>query len=111
MHDEATATGISILLVLIIPQAWFSRLVERLSAEGGEPPETINADVGTIGLEEELAILMETGIQTQPDVVVLDMYLNDVLPSPGVRIVEVPPLFGRSWFITGTSSSTSPSSP
>lgn len=76
----------------------FVRLVERLSAEG-EPLETINAGVNLIGLQEELAILVETGLRTEPDVVVLDMYLNDVFPSPGVRVADVPPLLGHSWFV------------
>ena len=74
----------------------FVRLVERLSAERGEPLETINAGVNLIGLEEELAILVETGIQTEPDVVVVDMYLNDAFPSPGVWMVDVPAPLRRS---------------
>ncbi|HJQ85803.1 MAG TPA: hypothetical protein VKA21_17070 [Candidatus Binatia bacterium] len=77
----------------------FVRLVERRAAEEGAPLETINAGVNLIGLEEELAILLETGLRTEPDVVVVDLYLNDAFPSPGVRIVPLPPLLDASWFL------------
>ncbi len=69
----------------------FVRLVETMSEEGGGPPfETINAGVGGVGLEDELAILNETGLTTSPDVVVLCFYLNDPVPSPGVWLIPPP---------------------
>jgi lysophospholipase L1-like esterase len=68
----------------------FVRRVERLATESGEPLETINAGMGSIGLEDEFSILMETGLGTQPDVVVLGFYLNDVANSPAVEIRRVP---------------------
>jgi len=68
----------------------FVRRIEELSRSAGEPIETINSAVPGIGLESELAILLETGVETEPDVVVLCFYLNDALPSPGVRILPVP---------------------
>jgi lysophospholipase L1-like esterase len=74
----------------------FVRRVEALATDAGEPLETINTGVGSIGLEDEFAILMETGIDTQPDVVVLGFYLNDVQNSPGVEIRRVPPWLGWS---------------
>ncbi len=64
------------------------RLVEQLSEKTDEPLETVNAGVGAIGLANELAILMETGFATEPDVVVLNWYLNDAESSSGVEILE-----------------------
>ncbi len=75
----------------------FVRMVETLSAQGGGPVyETINAAVGGVGLEDELAILNETGLGTNPDVVVLCFYLNDPVPSPGVWLVPPPTWLERS---------------
>ncbi len=62
----------------------FVRRVERLARESGDDWETINAGVGAISLETEMAILKETGLNLQPDVVVVDFYLNDFLNSPYV---------------------------
>jgi len=73
----------------------FVRQVETLSRSTSHPLETINAGVGAVGLEDELAILMESGLATHPDIVALGFYLNDVQPSPGVEPVRVPgPLSG-----------------
>ena len=52
--------------------------------------ETLNGGVGSIGVEDELAILRETGAAANPDLVVLDLYLNDVEPSPTLELVELP---------------------
>jgi lysophospholipase L1-like esterase len=73
----------------------FVRRIETMSRSSDKPLETINASVPGIGLENELAILLETGLSTHPDDVVLCFYLNDALPSPGVRILPVPP--GLEW--------------
>jgi lysophospholipase L1-like esterase len=73
----------------------FVRLVEEMSADG-EPLETINAGVGGIGIEDELAILTETGLSTDPDVVVLGFYLNDAMPSPAVWPLAPPSGLERS---------------
>jgi hypothetical protein len=62
----------------------FVRLVESKARAEGENWEVINAAVGAVSLENELAILKETGIGLEPDVVVLGFYLNDFLESPGV---------------------------
>lgn len=90
--------GDSITMAPYLPEEeTFVRLVEDLSLESGEPLQTINAGVGGIGLEAELAILRETGLRTDPDLVVLDFYLNDVQESPGVWILHVPRLMRWSW--------------
>ncbi len=74
----------------------FVRLVEQRLAGTERPYETINAAVGAIGLETEVAILKETGLSTNPDTVVLCFYLNDASPSQGVRPIEVPGALGWS---------------
>jgi lysophospholipase L1-like esterase len=74
----------------------FVRIVEQLSALSPEPLETINAGVGAVGLANELAILVETGLSLDPDDVVVDFYLNDLQPSPGVRAVRIPAWLNRS---------------
>jgi hypothetical protein len=66
------------------------RVVETLSRRGTDPLETINGAVGGVGVANQLAILMETGIGTAPDEVVLGFYLNDVAPSPGVHVWRPP---------------------
>jgi lysophospholipase L1-like esterase len=89
--------GDSITMAHYLPEEeTFVSLVGRLSGESGAPLETVNAGVGGIGLETELAILRETGLRTEPDTVVIGFYLNDVQQSPGVRVLPVPSLFGWS---------------
>lgn len=65
--------------------------IEVLARERGIRVQTVNAGVGSNGLEGELALLMEEGFEIDPDVVVLGFYLNDVAPSPGVHLVRPPP--------------------
>lgn len=72
------------------------RRVEQLSESTDEPLETVNAGVGAIGLATELAILMETGLATDPDVIVLNWYLNDVESSAGIELVTPTGLFAYS---------------
>jgi len=89
--------GDSITMAHYLPEEeTFTSLVGTLSAAAGAPLETVNAGVGGIGLETELAILRETGLRVGPDVVVLEFYLNDVQQSPGVRLLPVPALLGWS---------------
>lgn len=90
--------GDSITMAPYLPEEEsFVRLVQDRSLESGGPLQTINAGVGGIGLEAELAILQETGLRTDPDLVVLDFYLNDVQESPGVQILHVPRFLAWSW--------------
>ncbi|MBM4269996.1 MAG: hypothetical protein FJ144_25900 [Deltaproteobacteria bacterium] len=72
------------------------RLVETKSKATDEPLETVNSGVGAIGLATELAILMETGLATDPDVVVLNWYLNDVQGSEGVETLRPTGLLAHS---------------
>jgi lysophospholipase L1-like esterase len=67
----------------------FVRLVETISAHRGQNWETINASVKSISLANELAILRETGVSTDPDIVVINFYLNDFAESPAVYAPEL----------------------
>ena len=49
----------------------------------GRRVELINAGVGDIGTREEVDILEESGLETQPDLVVVGFYLNDSRPPWG----------------------------
>ncbi|HOK40033.1 MAG TPA: SGNH/GDSL hydrolase family protein [bacterium] len=79
----------------------FVRLVENIYNTKNSNPqnqiETINAGVGSIGLESEIAILKETGLSVKPDIVILDFYLNDFEQSPGVKLLKVPKLLNNLW--------------
>lgn len=60
------------------------RLEARLrAARPGRSVEAVNAGIGDIGLSEELDILEETGLQLEPDLVVVAFYLNDSRPPWG----------------------------
>jgi hypothetical protein len=78
------------------PQTWVRR-VESLSEATPHPLETVNAGVWAIGLADEVGILLETGLRTEPDAVLLAWYLNDVQPSRGLRMLRVPSPLAWSW--------------
>lgn len=75
----------------------FVRLVEQEAARNGKEWQTINAGVGAISLKTEIAILLESGLALEPDVVVIGFYLNDFQDSKGVSIIHLPPLLENSW--------------
>lgn len=52
-------------------------------APDGRRVELINAGVGDVGIREEMFILEESGLATEPDLVVLGFYLNDSRPPWG----------------------------
>ncbi len=68
----------------------FVRLTETIARQTGASLETVNAGVGAASLVNELGILEEVGLRTSPDVVVVDFFLNDALPSRGVRVETLP---------------------
>jgi lysophospholipase L1-like esterase len=45
--------------------------------------EAINAGIGDIGIEEEIDVLLETGLSVLPDIVIVSFYLNDSRPPWG----------------------------
>ena len=71
----------------------------RLVGEAGEDWETINAGVGGLGLGNEIALLSETGLALDPDVVVLGFYLNDFQASGGVHLPRIPRFLAWSWLV------------
>jgi lysophospholipase L1-like esterase len=91
--------GDSITLSQYLPEeSSFVRRLQALSEKDGGPPfETINAAVAGIGLANEIAILEETGLSTDPDAVVIGFFLNDAEASRGVRILEPPAFLRWSW--------------
>ncbi len=74
----------------------FVHLVAVNGAERGHIWNTINSGVGTISLDNELAILKETGLSLAPNVVVLAFYLNDFQESLGVFVREPPGVIASS---------------
>jgi lysophospholipase L1-like esterase len=80
-----------------VNEEWtFVRLLQNLARAQGENWETVNGAVEGLGTNGELAVLEETGLALQPDVVVLDFYLNDFLESPGIFMTRLPGLLDRS---------------
>ena len=75
------------------------RLVEARAQHDGKHWETINAAVGAISLKTELAILLETGLALQPDVVVLNFYHNDFQESKGIDVIRLPAWLEHSRFL------------
>ncbi|MBI5613576.1 SGNH/GDSL hydrolase family protein [Candidatus Gottesmanbacteria bacterium] len=65
----------------------------------GKRVDVINAGVGMIGSENELAILTETGLSVSPDVVLVEMYLNDARESFSLKLIKTPPLIQKSYLI------------
>jgi lysophospholipase L1-like esterase len=88
----------------LLEEETFVRLVEQSARRDGRSWEAINAGIAAISLKTELALLLETGLQVEPDLVVLGFYLNDFAESPGVRVIHLPPLLERSRFLSHVAS-------
>jgi lysophospholipase L1-like esterase len=74
----------------------FVRRIEDLAGRDGRHWETVNAAVNGLGTNGEIAVLHETGLSVEPDVVVLGFYLNDFLESPGIYLRTLPGVLDRS---------------
>lgn len=68
------------------PDTWPAQLENKLAA-GGRQVRVLNAGVPGASLREELLVLTETGLLTQPDIVLVGLYLNDAEAS---RIFPIP---------------------
>lgn len=79
----------------LIEEHTFTYLVGQMSRTTPYPMQTINAGVGSIGIEEELNILREHGYKVKPDIVVLNLYLNDIQASPAIHLKPIP--YGLRW--------------
>jgi len=89
--------GDSITFGFDIPEEnTFVRLVEVQARRNGENWETINSAVKGLGLDAELAVLGESGLSLQPDLVLLDFYLNDFQESPGIYLSRLPGILNQS---------------
>jgi hypothetical protein len=74
----------------LLEEQTFVHLVGEMSSSGKHPLQTINAAIGSIGIEEQYSILHETGHLVKPDIVVLNLYLNDWHASPAMQLIPVP---------------------
>lgn len=77
-------------------KTWVHQLQEMARSHGSKV-QMINAGVASISLQDEFAILHETGIKTDPDLVVVAFYLNDFLPSNAVKITNPPSFLDWSY--------------
>lgn len=67
-----------------VPQAETvaARLGPRLSELSGEPVEVLNSGVGNYNTSMEVAWFERNGLDLNPDVVVLNVFINDAEPTP-----------------------------
>ncbi len=65
----------------------------------GRDVRVINSGVGAIDLQNEFAILMETGVSVEPDVVLVGLFLNDAYHSPVLEIRRLSPALSWSHFL------------
>ena len=83
----------------------YPAFIERSLSEAGAPAlegrnvRVINAGVGAIDLQNEFAILMETGLSVDPDLVLVELYLNDAYHSPVLKIRRLSPALSWSHFL------------
>jgi len=87
------------------PDQTYPAYVERFLRAAGHPAlegrdvRVINAGVGAVDLENEFAILMETGLSVEPDVVLVGLFLNDAYHSPVLKIRRLSPALSWSHFL------------
>jgi hypothetical protein len=83
----------------------YPAFIERSLSEAGDRAlegrnvRVINAGVGAIDLQNEFAILMETGLSVEPDVVLVGLYLNDAYHSSVLKIRRLSPALSWSHFL------------
>ena len=92
--------GDSITLADYLPdELTFVRLVEESAAKDAQNWECINAGVGAVGLNSEVALYFEIQERLDPDVVVLNLYLNDFSDSVA-WLDPLPRVLHNSYLIT-----------
>jgi hypothetical protein len=74
----------------LVEEETFVHLVGELSRSGNHPLQTVNAGVGSTSIEEQYNLLHETGRLAEPDIVVLNLYLNDWHASPAMFLIPIP---------------------
>ena len=92
--------GDSITLGDYLPEEeTFVRIIADTSERTGQSWQTLNAGVGSVGTDTELAILEDSLERVKSDLVVLNLYLNDVQPSPAVALIDIPRILRPSWLV------------
>jgi lysophospholipase L1-like esterase len=66
----------------------YPAILEGLLGNSGGNVRVLNAGISGAGLREELLVLHETGLLTQPDLVIVGLFLNDATRSRMFRIPE-----------------------
>jgi hypothetical protein len=79
-----------------------ARIEQRLREyrEAAKAIRVINAGMAGLDLRSEFMILMETGLETKPDIVVEGLYLNDAAASFSLRAAVFPPYVRWSRLLT-----------
>lgn len=99
------ALGDSITMGVYIPykQTYTSRISAYLNASESNLDKkkyvVINAGIHSIDLQIEYAILLERGLKVKPDVVLVQLYLNDAYQSPFLKMTRLPAVFRASYFL------------
>jgi lysophospholipase L1-like esterase len=96
--------GDSITLADYAPEeeTYPARIEERLREyrQATKRIRVINAGTAGLDLRSEFMILMETGLTTQPDIVVVGLYLNDAAASFTLNAAILPPYVRWSRLLT-----------
>ena len=94
--------GDSITLADYLPDdLTFVRLVKKIASKDGRNWECVNAGIGAVGLDSEVALYFEIEDTVDPDIVVLNLYLNDF--SESIAWVDrLPAVLHHSYLVTYT---------
>jgi lysophospholipase L1-like esterase len=83
----------------------FTAVMERildehfLAESSGRNAQVVNAGIGGVDVQTELAILLESGLSVEPDVVVVALYLNDAYTSFDLEVSRLPRVARWSRFL------------
>jgi len=93
--------GDSITLGDFVPEdETFTRQLEKLTAGRSKKIRFINAGIPGAGTMEELYLYQEVRDRVEPDLVLVEMYLNDAQTAGEFYVKSIPPPFSRSRFLT-----------
>lgn len=93
--------GDSITLGDYVPEdETFTRQLEKLTAGRSKKVLFINAGIPGAGTMEEVYLYQEVRDRVQPDLVLVEMYLNDAQTAGEFYVRSIPPPFSRSRFLT-----------
>jgi lysophospholipase L1-like esterase len=93
--------GDSITLGDFVPEEeTFTRQLEKLTAGRSKKIRFINAGIPGAGTMEELYLYQEVRDRVQPDLVLVEMYLNDAQTAGEFYVRSIPPPFSKSRFLT-----------